>query len=708
MSKSGCNFGTCHGNQKGKGGLKLSLRGQDPAGDYETLAREFASRRVNTVEPSLSLLLRKPLMITPHEGGQRFRMDSQEYRILKAWIAAGTPRDPADSPALKSLTVTPTHATVYAPDRQVQIRAVAEFTDGSTRDVSSLCVFEPSSLSVSVGKDGIATADLPGTSTVVVRYLHLQVPVRLEFVRPVRGFAWNQTEPRNFIDEAIFEQLKRLKVNPSEDCDDVTFVRRVSLDVTGLLPKPEVVQSFMSSTDPQKRSKFIDSLLASDEFNDMQALRWADLLRVEEKTLDSTGVEVFHGWIWNSFAEDKPLNQFAAELIAARGSTYSVPPANYYRALRKPEVRGEAAAQVFLGIRLQCARCHNHPFDRWTQEDYYGWSNFFARVEYKIVENKRRDGFDKNEFVGDQIVKMKDDGDIRNPENGKIPSLRFLDDRAASATISADAGDKDRLELLAEWIGSPTNRRFAATQVNRVWFQLMGRGIVDPVDDFRSTNPASHPELLERLTDEFIEHDFSVRHVMRTILNSRTYQLSSISNRSNESDVTGFSHVVPMRLTAEQTLDSLCQVLGVRAKFGGYDEPIRAVQLTGVRNGDHRYSKPEIGDRFLKLFGKPGRLQTCECERTNETTLAQTFEMVSGELINSLLERHEGRISNMIRQQRSDSEIVTELYWYAVSRPPSDRELKASIGHIKNRSRTEGLQDVAWALLNSNEFLLRR
>ena len=438
---------------------------------------------------------------------------------------------------------------------------------------------------------------------------------------------------------------------------------------------------------------------------DFQALRWADLLRVEDKTLDSKGVEVFYHWIHESIAADKPLNQFAAEIIAARGSTYSEPPANFYRALRTPEERAESAAQVFLGVRLQCAKCHNHPFDHWTQDDYYGWTNFFARVDYKIIENKRRDENDKHEFDGEQIVFMLDEGNVKNPTTGKVAGLRFLGD---SSVPEDPVGPPDRLQLLAGWLGSADNNRFAATQANRVWFQLLGQGIVDPIDDFRATNPPSNPELLTAITQEFVSNGYRVRELMRLILNSKTYQLSSDPNETNASDVTSFSHTMPRRLTAEQTLDAITQVLDVSTRFGGYPEGIRAVQLAGVRNGGHRYSRPESGDKFLALFGKPSRLQTCECERTGETTLAQTMEMVSGELITDLLNNRENRIADAEHSNETTARFIENFWWSALSRPPTAKEAASMAEYVAQHSdQRSALQDIAWAVLNSNEFLLR-
>ncbi|MGB4707767.1 MAG: DUF1549 and DUF1553 domain-containing protein [Fuerstiella sp.] len=711
LSKSGCNQGTCHGNANGKGGLKLSLRGQNPESDYITLSRESAARRVTPLSPADSLLLQKPSMQIPHEGGRRFPPGSSEYKILQNWIANGLPKDDDTSAIVVSLKVTPSQKTLHFPENSVSLLATATFSDGSTRDVTSLTVFGSSATFVSITDTGVATADQPGLTTIVARYLNQQVPVRLEFVPERPDFEFKTPKATNFIDEAVFAQLKRLKTNPADVCDDSTFLRRVYLDLTGLLPTIEQAKAFIESPEPNKRSKLIDTLLASEEFNDFQTLRWADLLRVEEKTLDATGVEVYHNWIRTSVAEDKPLNTFVAELIAARGSTYKVPPTNFFRALRTPEERSEAAAQVFLGIRLQCAKCHNHPFDRWTQDDYYAWSNFFARVDYEIVENKRRDKSDKHEFSGEQIVKISEKGDVKNPTTNEIAGLRFLGSGNVNAPEDKTGGDPspDRLEQLATWISDPENDRFSTTQANRIWAQLMGQGIVDPIDDFRSTNPPSNPELLNALRDEFVSHNFSTRHLIRVIMNSTTYQLSSTPNTTNAHNNGTFARTELRRLTAEQTLDAIAQLLNVSAEFGGHKSGTKAVQLKGVRNGGFRYSKPEIGDQFLTLFGKPDRLQTCECERTNETTLAQTFEMVSGELISQLLATSGNRIDQCLATDQSDTDTINQLFWAALSRSPNAQEIDALVKHVNQQEdKRDAFEDIVWTLLNSNEFLLRR
>ncbi|MEZ6055711.1 MAG: DUF1549 and DUF1553 domain-containing protein [Planctomycetaceae bacterium] len=713
LSKSGCNRGSCHGNQHGKGGLKLSLRGQDPAADYVMLTRQLASRRVNQADPAASLLLLKPLAAVPHEGGQRFAADSVEYQQLLSWIEQGLPNDPKDGPRLKELSVTPRLKTVVAGQEPVTIQAIATFDDGSTRDVTRLAVFDSSNIGVTVSPDGVASSADPALTTVTVRYLNRQAPVRIEWIANRPEFTFESPQPANVIDELVFAQLKRLRIQPAPVCDDVTFLRRIHLDVTGRLPTAAQGEAFISSTDPEKRRRLIDELLASEDYVDMQTMRWAELLRAEEKTLDAKGLKGYHQWIRASVAEGKPLNEFAAELIAARGSTYEVPATNLFRALRTTEERAESTAQLFLGVRLTCAKCHNHPFDRWTQDDYYGWSNFFSRIDYKIIKNERRDKNDKHEFVGEQIVQIKKEGEVNNPRTGKPATLRLLGSSTSASTSTPptieESKDQDRLQLLAAWIASPDNRRFAETQSNRIWAQLIGRGIVDPIDDFRETNPPSNPELLDAITNEFIASGYDTRQLFRLILNSQTYQLASEPNDSNAHDATCFSHVIPQRLSAEQLLDSLSQVIETPAEFGGHPSGTRAVQLIGVRNGEFRYAVPKGGDRFLMLFGRPSRLQSCECERGGETTLAQTFEMVSGEMILQLLKKSKNRIDRAVDSNESAEAFVNSLYWSALTRPPNDIERKELTAYIeKSQDRRGALEDVTWAVLNSNEFLLRR
>lgn len=704
LSKAGCNMGACHGNQNGKGGFKLSLRGQDPQADFQTLTRDLLGRRANAIDPDSSLILQKPLMAVAHEGGLRFRRDSLEYQLIRDWLTAGLPADASDAPRLKSLHVDPTSAVLQTPQLDAPLKVTAQFSDGTTRDVTRLAVFEPSTPAVTVSLEGIARREGTGEATVVVRYLSLQQPVSLAWLSPRDHFQWKGPQPVNLVDLTVLKKLQRLQINPSETCDDSTFLRRISLDLTGSIPTAAVARQFVADSRPDKRQLLVERLLNSKSYADWWALKWSDMLRNEEKTLDRKGVQNFHAWIRESVAADKPLNQFVRELVAGRGSSYSHPESNYYRALREPLARAEATAQLFLGIRLQCAKCHNHPFDNWSQDDYYSWGNLFARVDYKILENNRRDTNDSHEFDGEQIIFMKSTGELADPRINRPRTPRFL---GATEPVPPSA---DRLEALADWLTQPTNRQFARTMVNRVWSQLMGRGIVEPVDDFRATNPPVNADLLEGLTDDLIHHGFSLKHLIRSIVTSNIYQLSAVPNATNQDDETNFSKSQIRRLTAEQLLDAMSDVTGSKLKFSGYPTDWTARELPGVLGVKSRDRSRTAGDQFLKVFGKPQRLQSCECERVAESTLNQAFQLVSGELINEMLSRPENHLSVLAADKsRSSHELIAELYWSALSRPPNAAEAVAMERVLDSASnRRQCLEDITWGILNSDEFLLRR
>lgn len=706
LSKAGCNQGTCHGNQNGKGGFKLSLRGQDPAFDFESLTRGSSSRRVNLSEPSRSLILLKSTMEIPHQGGKRFDSDFPEFQILQQWIMAGTPRQ-SKLPRVKELIVEPTDVVAISPLDQVTLKVTAVFDDAqnSRRDVTRLTVFETSEPIVDVSAAGQIQRRDYGQTVVIARYLDQQVPVRVAFIPPRDGFERQAPPAANAIDTVVFKRLEQLRMNPSPVCDDVTFLRRTFLDLTGRLPSPQAAREFLSDDLPSdsaaKRTKLVQQLLDSQEHADFWSQKWCDLLRNEETTLDRKGVQNLHAWIRREIQDDMPFDQFARELVAGRGSTYTNPPANYYRALRTADMRSESTAQLFLGIRVQCAKCHNHPFAEWTQDDYYGWTNLFARVDYMILENDRKDQNDKHEFDGEQIVITKSDGEVKHP-SGRVIKPRFLDAKRSEAH-----SNRDRLVSLGAWLTSPENERFAQNQVNRVWHQLLGRGIVDPIDDFRATNPPSHPELLDFLTREFVEHNFSTKYLIRLIMASATYQLSAEPNSTNGDDELNFSHARIKRLSAEQLTDAISDVTGVPVVFNGYPLGLKATQIPGVRA--IRRSTPSSGDQFLSVFGKPPRLTTCECERGGETTLSQAFQLISGPLMNELLAEPQNDLQRLLSQPNDTQAAIVELYFKTLSRSPSPSELDHAIrllSQSKDQRRT--LEDVAWALMNSNEFLFRQ
>jgi hypothetical protein len=538
---------------------------------------------------------------------------------------------------------------------------------------------------------------------VLVRYLHCQEPVRLARVPARPGFAFRAPPAANFIDELVFEKLRRLKIEPSQVSDDRLFLRRAHLDLLGMIPTAAEARAFAADPRPDKRARLVDDLLERPEFAEFWALKWSDLLRNEERSLDFKGVQGFYHWIRRSILEGKPLDRFARELIAARGSTYQNPAANFYRAIRDPLSRAEAAAEVFLGTRLQCARCHNHPFDRWTQDDYYSWAALFARVRYKVLFNLRRDKNDEHEFVGEQVVWMSREGEVNDPRTGRPAAPRFLGDAARSPRT-----DRDRLEELADWITGP-DTRFARTQANRIWYHLMGRGIVEPVDDFRASNPPSNPALLDALSRELVEHRFDLRHLIRVIMTSQTYGFSSRPNATNVDDVQNFSRALVRRLDAEQLLDSQNRVAGVPSKFNGYPLGVRAAQIAGVEAVRSRDQRPTYADQFLASFGKPPRLLTCECERSGSSTLAQAFQLLSGPALRESLSHPRNRLAALLESGRPPGEVVEELYWSALGRPPAAAERRAAEAYLEEASdRRSALEDLAWALLNSQEFLLRQ
>lgn len=702
LSKAGCNLGTCHGNARGKGGFQLSLRGQDPELDWQTLTRDWQSRRANVAVPADSLYLRKATMQIAHEGGRRFDAESDEYRILHDWIAAGMPYDRADAPRLQSLAVSPTEVLLEAPEWTFTLSAKARFSDGSTRDVSTKVVYEVGSPIVDINREGAVRGTNAGETVILVRYLDQQQPVRVMLIPQRPALAADRPAATNIVDQFIDQKLQRLKLAASPRCDDATFVRRTTLDLIGTLPTAEEAENFVNDVRSAKRETWIDSLMERPEFAEWWALKWADMLRVEEKTLDAKGAEVFHAWLRNAFAEDRPLDELVRQLIASRGSTYADPPSNFYRALRDPFARSEAVGQLFLGVRLQCAKCHNHPFDRWTQNDYYSWGNVFAQVDYKILDNNRRDTNDKHEFDGEQLVTINDTGTVADPRTEKPRVPQFL---GANVPVK----ESDRLTALAAWLTQPDNDRFAQMLVNRAWRHLMGRGLVEPVDDFRATNPPSHPELLQSLANELRSQGYRLKPLLKRIAMSEAYQRASTPTGDNSDDEINYSHTVVRRLTAEQLTDGLMQASGATVEFAGLPAGTRAASLSGVGAMLRRKGGPQAGDQMLRVFGKPPRLQSCECERSDETTLAQAFWLLSGTTVQQLMGDPQGIVVQLAKDNIAPDVAIMQLYWRTLSRAPSTEELAAMTAYLREKSdRAAALEDILAALVTSPEFLLRR
>jgi hypothetical protein len=693
LSKAGCNQGACHGNASGKGGFRLSLRGEDPTFDLRSLTREALGRRVDLAAAERSLIVLKPTGQIPHEGGQRFTANSAPASMLREWIASGARDDERSAARLKSLRVLPSDRLVAPADRTSQLVVTAEFDDGSLRDVTRLAAFDLNDPTLAeISSAGLVRVHNPCEVTVAVRFLNGRCTSRLAFLPERPGFVWSGPPAGNIVDSHVFAKLRKLRVNPSEPASDSVFLRRAYLDAIGLLPTAFEVRAFLADCDPQKRSRMIERLLDRPEFADFWALKWADLLRNEEKTMGQKGVWIFQRWLRDQIAADVPLDEMASQIVASQGSNWTSPPSSFHRTNRDPMTAAETVAQVFLGIRLQCARCHNHPFDEWTQDDYYGLAACFSNVARKALNNTRRDRLDKHEINGDEMIYLSGQPGFVQPR-----TRVSLKPKPPGGAEFPAADDGNALKQLANWLNR-NNRQFSRNLANRIWFHLMGRGIVEPVDDFRPSNPPSNSPLLEAITDYLINHGMRLKPLVALIMNSQTYQLGATPNNTNTNDNANFSRATVRLLPAEVLLDAISQVLDVPDAVRGAPRFVRATQLPGV----------SADNPFLKVFGKPERLLTCECERTDSTTLAQAFQMINGVAVRGKLETSKNRIGKLIEQELNDEAILSELYLAAVGRQPTEAERKAIIARVMCAAdRGSGWEDVAWALLNSKEFLLR-
>jgi hypothetical protein len=685
ISKQGCNSGACHGSPSGKGGFRLSLRAFDPALDELTLVREEYGRRTNPLNPENSLLIAKPLMRVPHGGGLKLRKSDPAFALIRDWIAEGCRIDTATAPNCVKIEVFPPSGRVLKmPAHTQQLGVLAHFSDGSVVDVTPLAVFSSSDENVAqVDVNGLVAAKDRGEAAIVVRFLDKIESTFLTFVKDVPGFVWSAPTPNNYIDELVYAKLQQLKYLPSETCTDEEFLRRASLDVTGSLPTIEETERFLADTSADKRAKLIDALLERPEFARFWALKWGDLLKLTTAQVTESGLYKYHRWVERAIASNMPYDQFARALLTSRGSTFENPPANFFRTSADANELVENVAQLFLGARLQCAKCHNHPFERWSQDNYYGMAAFFNRVQKQ-----------KSPRADELVIWTSHAGEVTQPRTGKqmkpwLPLEGEIE----------NPGDGDRRDLFANWLTRPDNPFFAKVEVNRLWGHLFGRGIVEPVDDFRESNPPANAPLLEALAKDFAGSGFDRKHMLRVILNSRTYQASSRVNDFNQDDEKYASHFQPRLLGAEQLLDAICHVTQVSESFGALPPGTRATELPS----------PEIAKSdFLKTFGQPERQTVCACERSNESSLGQALQLYNGPLVHGKLRSEANRFRQLVTAQKSDEEIVTALYKAGLCRAPTGPELEASLAHIKSKeNRIEALEDVCWAVLNMNEFLFQ-
>ncbi len=690
LNRTGCTGGACHGSAKGKNGFKLSLRGYDPEFDYRALLFEVSGRRFNRAAPAESLMLAKPAMQIPHEGGLRFEVDSNYYKTIHKWISEGAPYGDPALDAVAELSVEPPEIFMEKPGGDFVLKVMAKYGDGSTRDVSSEAVIESNSTSTAkINDDGSVHGERIGEAAVLVRYEGKFVTVPVTILNPEPGFEWRRLAQHNYIDKHLDAKLKRLKIQPAPEADDETFVRRIYLDLTGIPPTPEQTRAFLEdrASSRTKRARLVDQLIGSREFVDHWALKWGDLLQSNRKHLGEKGTWAFRQWIRDAIASNQPYDDFTREILTSVGSTFQSPASNYFRVNDDPKIAMENTTQLFLGVRMVCAQCHDHPFEKWTQNQYYQLAAFFAAVGMKP-------GFDADE----QIVYLKrNDNDIKHPKTNKVVDAEYL---IASAGLPPIADFKDRREALADWLTSAKNPFFAKAIVNRVWSYFLGRGIIEPVDDIRGSNPPINPDLLDALEQDFIASGFDLQHLMRTIVSSRTYQTGIETNKWNENDEVNFSRFLPRRLPAESLLDAIAVATGSRPNFPEVPEDFTAQQLPD----------PHVGKGgFLDMFGRPERESSCECERRNDLSLPQAMNLVNGPTLAEAIADPEGRVAEAILAGKSDRELIEELYLSTLSRFPTGVEMDRALTYIRSNSgRAAQAQDLLWALINSNAFLFNR
>ena len=686
LSHAGCNNGTCHGAAKGKNGFKLSLRGYDPDFDYELLIEDISGRRFNRAFPEQSLMLLKPTSEVPHKGGQVIVPKSRDYELVRQWIAEGANSDVETTHRVERLEVIPDSAELAMPGMKQQLMVIAHYPDGTTRDVTREAKFTSSVNEVAkITDDGVVTAERRGETAILTRYEGAYSTNGIIVMGDRSGYKWVETPEYNYIDTHVHNKLKRMKILPSELCTDEEFVRRIYFDLTGLPPTPDQARSFLTDTadSKAKREKLIDVLVETPEFVDHWTHKWADLLQSNRKFLGERGVWLFREWIHEAIAQNRPYDEFVRELITSSGSTYQNPAANYFRVSREYTAAVENTTQLFLGVRFSCNKCHDHPFERWTQNQYYELGAFFADVKIK-----------PGQLPGDEVVYAS-----YTPQPVQHPrTLAVVNPSVPFGEVTAQVDNKQ--QLLATWLTSKDNPMFARAGANRIWSYFMGRGIIEPVDDIRTSNPPSNPELLDALTKDFVDSGFDMKQVMKTITRSRSYQQSIKTNKWNKSDTINFSHAVARRLTAEQLLDAIGVATGSRPRFQEVPKDFRAAQLPDSKVKD---------DGFLKLFGRPERETSCECERTTEVSLAHAMNLINGPTVAEALIDPEGRVAKLIKTNQDDRVLVEELYLATLSRLPEKNEYAVAVEHIaKAESREEGAQDLLWALINSPAFLFNR
>ncbi len=680
FTKAGCNVGGCHGAARGKDGFRLSLFGYDPDGDYHRLTREISGRRINLAVPDDSLILDKGAGRVPHTGGTRFTQDSELYQTVIRWLDAGAPADAADVARPIALELYPKSGVLDGEGASQQMTVRAKYSDGTDRDVTPLAYFMTSNeTSATVTAEGKIVAGARGEAFIMARFATFTVGSQFIVLPKGLRFAFPQVPENNYIDTLVNAKLKKLRIAPSELASDEVFLRRATLDICGVLPSVDEYQRFMSATAPNKREQLVDELLGRKEFVELWVMKWAELLQIRSSNQVSyKSMLLYYNWLQDKLARNVPMDQMVQELLGSRGGTFKNPATNYYQ--NEPDTLkvAENVAQVFMGMRVQCAQCHNHPFDRWTQDDYYGFAAFFSQIGRKAAEDPR-----------ETIVFNSGGGEVAHPVGGRVMKPKFL------GGAEPDVAAKDRREVLAKWLASPDNPYFATNLANIVWAHFFGMGIIHEVDDVRVSNPASNPELLQELGKRFTEYKYDFKKLVRDICTSRTYQLATQPNASNEGDTRNFAHASVRRIRAEVLLDCITQVTETKNKFPGLPLGARAVQIAD--GGSTNY--------FLTTFGRATRETVCSCEVKMEPTLSQSLHLINGDATSQRIQAG-GLITRRLAEKKAPQEIVEELYIRTLGRKPVLHErtaLEAVLGAEPDKQKV--LEDVFWALLNSRESI---
>ena len=680
--KAGCNTGSCHGSARGQDRFMLSLFGYDAKGDHHRITREQGTRRINLAIPEESMLVEKAIAAVPHTGGKLFEKNSDHWHTLVNWLKRGAPEDPKDIAKPTDLELLPKSLLLEGKGAKQQMVVIAHYSDGTTRDVTSLSVFQSNNdVSAGVDKNGIVTAEKRGEAFITARFdvftkgtQAIIIPEDLKYKKP-------SLSTNNYIDELVHDKLHKLRIYPSELCSDEVFLRRVYLDVAGAVPDAETTAKFLKDSNANKRELVIDQLLDRKEFTDMWVMKFAELLQI--RTDDNNGVSykstlLYFNWIKDRIASNMPMDQIVRELLTAKGGTFVSPATNYYQIERDNLKITENVAQVFMGMRIQCAQCHDHPFDQWTQDDYYSFASFFSQVG-------RKRGADPRE----SIIYNRNSGEINHPIHKKPMPPKFL----GGETPEIKKGT-DRRKVLADWLASPDNPFFARNLANIVWSHFFGQGIIEPVDDVRISNPPSNPELLDKLASQFTEYNYDFKKLVRDVCNSRAYQLSTRTNPSNEDDLRNFARAQLRRMRAEVLLDVISQVTQTKNKFQGLPLGARALQIA-----DGRFS-----NYFLTTFGRATRETVCSCEVVMEPNMSQALHLLNGDVTNSRI--NQGKVvQTMLKDGKSPALIIDDLYLRCYSRLPRENEKANLLASIDSENPTESLTDIFWALLNSKEFI---